>query len=62
MRSRRGLTQRQLAERLGFNENQIAGLESGDLAAQPGLRRLLMGYFGCEFHDLFEVILVTPEA
>jgi len=62
MRSRHGLTERQLAERLGFDENQIACLESGDIAAAPELRRLLMGHFGCDFQDLFKVILVTPEA
>ncbi len=61
MRERRGLTQQQLAERLGIPEDQFAGLESGKSSAGRHLRLILMRYFDCQFEDLFEVLEVNPE-
>ncbi len=57
MRERRGLTQLELAERLGLSEDEVTGLESGDISAARQLRLILMGYFDCQVEDLFEVLL-----
>ena len=61
MQERRGLTRRQLANRLGVGEDQIADLASGHTHAAGQLRLILMRYFDCQFEDLFEVLEVNPE-
>ncbi len=58
MREHHGQTRRELADRLGLQEDQIAGLESGETHADAQLRRVLMAYFDCQFEDLFEVTAV----
>jgi transcriptional regulator with XRE-family HTH domain len=61
MRERRGLTNLELAERLGLSEDQIADLESGHTHAGSQLRLILMRYFDCQFEYLFELLEVNPE-
>ncbi len=61
MREGSGLTQQELADRLGLTEDQITALESGEISAGPPLRPILMRYFDCEFEQLFEVLQVNPE-
>lgn len=58
IRKSHALTRRQLADRLGFSEDEIAGLESGQIMAGAQLRLMLMRYFDCQFHDLFELVSV----
>jgi len=61
MRERRKLTQRELAHTLGVSQNYIPALESGARRPGPRLRQQLMGFFGCDFEDLFQVVMVSPE-
>jgi DNA-binding XRE family transcriptional regulator len=61
MREKRGLTQRQLAHDLGISQNYIPAIEGGARRAGPKLQAQLVKYFGCEFADLFEVVLVNLE-
>src|SRR5438034_9643509 len=61
MREKRGLTQRQLAHDLGISQNYIPAIEAGARRAGPKLQEELVKYFGCQFADLFEVVLVDPE-
>ena len=61
MREKRGLTQRQLAHELGISQNYIPAIEGGARRAGPKLQQELLRYFGCQFRDLFEVVLVDPE-
>jgi DNA-binding XRE family transcriptional regulator len=60
MREKRGLTQRQLAHDLGISQNYIPALESGARHAGPKLQQQMVKLFGCDFADLFEVVLVDP--
>lgn len=57
-RRTRGLTQRELAQRLAVSQNYIPSLESGSRDPGPNLRGLLMERLGVEFFDLFDVVLV----
>ena len=61
MRERRGLTQRQLAHNLGISQNYVPAIEGGARKAGPKLQQQMVKYFGCDFGDLFEVVLVNPE-
>jgi transcriptional regulator with XRE-family HTH domain len=61
MREKRGLTQRQLARDLGVSQNYIPAIEAGSRKAGRDLMASMVKYFGCEFWDLFEVVLVDPE-
>ncbi len=61
MREARGLTRRQLADRLGMPVNILEALESGEERPSRELRRALMAYFNCNFEDLFEVVSVNPD-
>jgi transcriptional regulator with XRE-family HTH domain len=61
MREKRGLTQRQLAHNLGISQNYIPAIEGGARKAGPKLQQQMVKYFGCDFGDLFEVVLVNPE-
>ena len=60
LRRARGLTQRSLAEKLGVTQNYIPALEAGSRNASAKLRDLLMELFGCDFDDLFDVVMVDP--
>jgi len=62
MRERCGLTQGQLAERLGIRLQDLQSLETGEGRPSRGLRSLLMTYFDCNFEDLFEVVMVHADA
>jgi DNA-binding XRE family transcriptional regulator len=61
MREKRGLTQRKLAHDLGISQNYIPAIEAGARHAGPKLQVQLVKYFGCDFGDLFEVVLVDSE-
>ncbi len=61
MREKRGLTQRKLAHDLGISQNYIPAIEAGARYAGPKLQQQMVKYFGCEFEDLFEVVLVDSE-
>ena len=61
MREKRGLTQRKLAHDLGISQNYIPAIEGGARQAGPKLQAQLVKYFGCDFGDLFEVVLVDSE-
>jgi transcriptional regulator with XRE-family HTH domain len=61
MREKRGLTQRKLAHDLGISQNYIPAIEGGARQAGPKLQQQLVKYFGCDFGDLFEVVLVDSE-
>ena len=61
MREKRGLTQRKLAHDLGISQNYIPAIESGARKAGPKLQAQMVKYFGCQFEDLFTVLLVNPE-
>jgi len=61
MREKRGLTQRKLAHDLGISQNYIPAIEGGARRAGPKLQHAMVTYFGCEFEDLFEVVLINPE-
>jgi transcriptional regulator with XRE-family HTH domain len=61
-REKRGLTQRQLAKDVGVSQNYIPALEAGARRAGPNVQQRLVGYFGCRFEDLFEVVLVDMES
>ncbi len=61
MPERRGLTQRQLAHNLGISQNYVPAIEGGARKAGPKLQQQMVKYFGCDFGDLFEVVLVNPE-
>ena len=63
LRARReaaGWTQRELAKRLGVTQNYIPALELGNRNPGPELRQKLMTLFGCNFEDLFTVVMVNP--
>ena len=63
LRARReanGWTQRELAKRLGVTQNYIPALELGNRNPGPDLRQSLMKLFGCDFEDLFTVVMVNP--
>ncbi|MGH7750834.1 MAG: helix-turn-helix transcriptional regulator [Candidatus Dormibacteria bacterium] len=60
MRERHGLTQRELARRLGVTQNYIPALEAGTRNPGPKLRQSLMLLFQCDFEDLFQVVMVNP--
>jgi DNA-binding XRE family transcriptional regulator len=62
MREKRSLTQRELAHNLGISQNYIPALESGARRPGPKLRQALIKFFGCNFEDLFEVVMVNPES
>ena len=61
MREKRGLTQRKLAHDVGISQNYIPAIEAGARRAGPKLQAQLVKYFGCQFQDLFEVVLIDPE-
>jgi transcriptional regulator with XRE-family HTH domain len=61
-REKRGLTQRQLAKDVCVSQNYSPAIEGGARRAGPKLQRRLLKYFGCNFEDLFEVILVDPDS
>jgi len=61
LRNRQGLSQAQLADRLGISLQDLALLESGARRPSRELRRVLMAYFDCNFEDLFEVVSVNSE-
>ncbi len=54
------LTQRELARRLGVTQNYIPALEAGTRNPGPRLRSAMLAMFGCEFEDLFDVVMVDP--
>lgn len=58
MRQKRGLTQRRLAHDLGISQNYIPAIEANARQAGTKLQDALVKYFGCDFSDLFEVVLV----
>jgi len=60
MREKHGLTQRELARRLGVTQNYIPALEAGTRNPGPKLRQSLMQLFQCDFEDLFQVVMVNP--
>ncbi len=60
MRQRHRLTQRELARRLGVTQNYIPALEAGTRNPGPRLRSALLTLFGCDFEELFEVVMVDP--
>ena len=60
MREKHGLTQRELAKRLGVTQNYIPALEAGTRNPGPKLRRSLMELFQCDFEDLFQVVMINP--
>jgi len=60
MRQRHQLTQRELARRLGVTQNYIPALEAGTRNPGPRLRAALLTLFGCDFEELFEVVMVDP--
>lgn len=60
MRDRHGLTQRELARRLGVTQNYIPALEAGTRNPGPKLRQSLMQLFQCDFEDLFQVVMINP--
>ena len=62
MREKRGLTQRKLAHDLGISQNYIPASEANGRQAGPKLQQQMVKYFGCDFEDLFEVVLVDPES
>lgn len=59
-REKAGLTQRELAKRLGVSQNYIPALEAGTRRPGPNLRTKLMQSFNCKFEDLFQVVMVNP--
>jgi len=61
MREKRGLTQLRLAHDLGISQNYIPAIEANSRQAGPKLQQQMVKYFGCDFEDLFEVVLVDPE-
>lgn len=61
MREKKGLTQRKLAHDLGISQNYIPAIEAGARHAGPKLQQQMVRYFGCDFGDLFEVVLVDGE-
>jgi putative transcriptional regulator len=61
-REKRGLTQRQLAKDVGVSQNYIPALEAGARRPGPNVQQRLVKYFGCNFEDLFDVILVDPDS
>ena len=61
MREKRGLTQRTLAHDLGISQNYIPAIEANSRQAGPKLQQQMVKYFGCEFGDLFQVVLIDPD-
>jgi DNA-binding XRE family transcriptional regulator len=61
MREKGGLTQRKLAHDLGISQNYIPAIEANSRQAGPKLQQQMVKYFGCDFGDLFEVVLVDSE-
>ena len=61
VRMEKGVTQRQLAKDLGLSQNYIPALEAGTRKPGADIRGRLIKYFGCNFQELFEVVLVDPE-
>jgi transcriptional regulator with XRE-family HTH domain len=61
-RRARNMTQRELARRLGVTQNYIPALEAGTRDPGPSLRKPLMQVLGAGFFDLFDVVLVDPDA
>lgn len=61
IRQQRGLTQRKLATELACSQNYIPALEANSRQPGPKIIDQLLAYFGCDFFDLFEVILVEAK-
>ena len=61
MREKRGLTQRKLAHDLGISQNYIPAIEANSRQAGPKLQEQMIRYFGCQFEDLFEVVLIDSD-
>jgi len=59
-REKAGMTQRDLAKRLGCSQNYIPALEAGTRRPGPRLRLQLMEVLGCKFEELFQVVMVNP--
>jgi transcriptional regulator with XRE-family HTH domain len=55
MRERPGLTQLELAQRLGLGEDQIGALEPSKISAGSHLRPILSRYFDSESHSLLRL-------
>jgi transcriptional regulator with XRE-family HTH domain len=62
LREKRGLTQRKLAHDLGISQNYVPAIEAGARHAGPKLQAQMVKYFGCDFGDLFKVVLVDPDS
>jgi transcriptional regulator with XRE-family HTH domain len=61
-REKRRLTQRQLAKDVGVSQNYIPAIEGGARKAGPKLQQRLLKYFGCDFEDLFDVVLIDLDS
>jgi len=62
MRKKRRLTQRQLAQDLGISQNYIPAIEANARQAGSKLQQQMVGYFGCRFEDLFQIVLIDLES
>ena len=62
LRRKRGLTQRQLERDLVISQNNIPAIEARARQAGPKRQAQMVRYSDCDFGDLFEVVLVDPEA
>lgn len=52
--SRRNLSQRDLAEKIGFSRSHLSHILNGRREPSPVLRRLILEHMpGCNFDDLF---------
>jgi transcriptional regulator with XRE-family HTH domain len=61
LRRARGLTQPELARRLGITPNNVPALESGSRLAGPQLRPRLADSLWVAFLHLFDVVLMTAD-
>ena len=57
-----GLTQRELAHRLGITQNYVSAIEANTRQAGPHLHQPICDILRCHFWDVFEVFLVDEVA
>lgn len=58
LRLARGLTQRELARRVGVTQNYIPALEAGIRQVGPHLRGALLDALGTTFFETFDVVMI----
>lgn len=60
LRKKRKITQSQLAERLGFNRQQLSRIENGKVEIQASLLPKVATELGCMIRDIVDAVELEP--